>query len=71
MPPLKSLQHTKGRCLVYNAQVCGYLIDLLNESEINGDVLNDDGYLLRQMFPKNGHHSDFECDLEDLHDSIY
>jgi hypothetical protein len=45
-----------------NCPNCYYLIDLLLESDTNGDVHNDDGYLLRQMFPKNGTHDDFECD---------
>ena len=41
---------------------CDYLIDLLKEEDTNGTAHDDDGALLRQMFPKNGTNSDFECD---------
>lgn len=42
---------------------CDYLIDLLLESDTNGINHNDEGYLLRQMFPEgNRSHDDFECD---------
>jgi len=41
---------------------CDYLIDLLREKDTNGYNHNDDGALLRQMFPKHGNHEDFECD---------
>ena len=41
---------------------CGNYIDILNERDTNGYDHNDDGFLLRQMFPKNGDHEDFECD---------
>ena len=41
---------------------CANYIDLLDESDTNGDVHNDDGALLRQMFPKHGNHDDFECE---------
>lgn len=41
---------------------CGFLIDLLREDDTNGDCHNDDGYLFRQMFPRQGSHDDFECE---------
>ena len=41
---------------------CGYYIDLLKSKDTDGHDHNDDGYLLRQMFPNNGSHTDFECD---------
>ena len=33
---------------------CDYMIDLLNEEETNGECLDDDGMLLRQVWPTNG-----------------
>ena len=41
---------------------CGSYIDLLDESDTDGVLHNEDGNLLRQMFPSNRSHSDFECD---------
>jgi len=41
---------------------CGNYIDLLDEKDTDGVAHNDDGYLLRQMFPRNGDNSDFECE---------
>ncbi len=41
---------------------CGAYIDLLNEKETDGYDHNDDGHLLRQMFPSNGSNRDFECE---------
>ena len=41
---------------------CEQYIDLLDQSDTNEKDHNDDGYLLRQMFPDNGEHADFECD---------
>ena len=41
---------------------CDYLIDLLSEEDTNGCFHNDDGQLLRQMFPNHGSHEDFECE---------
>jgi len=41
---------------------CNYMIDLLNERETNGVMHNDDGELLRQVWPRNGSHDDFECE---------
>lgn len=41
---------------------CGYLIDLLSEKDTDGTPHDDDGYLLRQMFPAHGSHDDFECE---------
>lgn len=40
---------------------CEYYIDLLKEEDTDGTMHNDDGALLRQMFPKYGSHGDFEC----------
>jgi hypothetical protein len=41
---------------------CGNYIDLLDENDTD-DVLHDDeGDLLKQMFPTHGSHDDFECD---------
>jgi hypothetical protein len=45
-----------------NCPNCDYLIDLLNEGDTNGFTHDDEGYLLDQMFPKNGSHDDFECE---------
>lgn len=45
-----------------NCPSCDYMIDLLNEKETNDEYLNDDGALLRQVWPKNGSHDDFECE---------
>ena len=41
---------------------CVNFIDLLEERDTNGVAHNDDGYLLRQMFPNNGSHDDFKCE---------
>ena len=41
---------------------CEDYIDLLAEKDTDGTDHNDDSYLLRQMFPNNGDHIDFECD---------
>jgi ssDNA-binding Zn-finger/Zn-ribbon topoisomerase 1 len=41
---------------------CDYMIDLLNAKETNDHDHNDDSDLLKQMFPSDGDHSDFECD---------
>jgi len=41
---------------------CGNYIDLLNSSDTDEHDHNDDGYLLRQMFPRNGDNADFECE---------
>ena len=41
---------------------CGNYINLLNEKDTDGRDHNDDGALLRQMFPVDGDNSDFECD---------
>ena len=41
---------------------CNFLIDLLLEEDTNGYWHNDDGYLLRHMFPSDGDHEDFECE---------
>lgn len=41
---------------------CGYFIDLLKEKDTDGTMHDNDSYLLKQMFPSNGDHSDFECE---------
>ena len=41
---------------------CGASIDLLDESETNGTYHDEEGGLLRQMFPDGGDHETFECD---------
>jgi hypothetical protein len=41
---------------------CGFYIDLLKEADTDGTMHDDDSYLLRQMFPNNGSHEDFECE---------
>lgn len=41
---------------------CDNFIDLLDENDTDGYYHNDDGDLLKQMFPKHGDHEDFECD---------
>ena len=41
---------------------CDYLIDLLREDDTSGTMHNDDGELLRQVWPRNGSHDDFECE---------
>lgn len=33
---------------------CDNYIDLLDENQTDGVAHNDDGYLLRQMFPRSG-----------------
>ena len=48
--------------MLVNCPHCDYLIDLLNEGDTNRYCHNDDGYLIRQMFPKNSTHEDFECE---------
>jgi len=40
---------------------CGNYIDLLNERDTDHHDHDDCGRLLRQMFPRNGSHDDFEC----------
>ena len=40
---------------------CKNYINLLREDDTDGTNHDDDGYLLRQMFPKIGSHDDFEC----------
>ena len=42
---------------------CGYIIDLLREEDTDGYPHDDDGFLLRQMFPAGEiSHEDFKCD---------
>jgi len=41
---------------------CDFLIDLLREKDTDSYDHNDEGYLLRQMFPSNGDHTDFICE---------
>ena len=41
---------------------CEDLIDLLREEDTDGHDHNDDGYLLKQMFPEHKSHDDFECE---------
>jgi len=41
---------------------CGNYINLLEERDTDGTQHDDDGYLLRQMFPSEGSHDDFECE---------
>lgn len=40
---------------------CGNFIDLMDQRDTNGVDHNDDGALLRQMFPRHGDNEDFEC----------
>ncbi|NOQ30198.1 MAG: hypothetical protein GQ570_03650 [Helicobacteraceae bacterium] len=40
---------------------CEHMIDLLSERDTDEYDHNEEGYLLRQMFPSNGSHDDFEC----------
>lgn len=40
---------------------CGNLIDLLNERDTDGTMHDDDGQLLRQVFPYSENPDDFEC----------
>ena len=40
---------------------CGWLIDLLEENDTDGTAHNDEGALLRQIFPDKGSHKDFHC----------
>jgi len=44
---------------------CGWLIDLLDESDTNGCYQNEEGSLLEQACPSEGHwsieHKKFEC----------
>lgn len=41
---------------------CENYINLLDEKDTDGYAHDDDSFLLRQMFPGRGDHSDFECD---------
>jgi len=41
---------------------CQFYINLLEERDTNGTMHDDDSFLLRQMFPSNGSHDDFECE---------
>ena len=41
---------------------CGDYINLLRPEDTNGYYHDDDGHLLRQMFPKHGSNDDFECE---------
>lgn len=41
---------------------CGRYLNLLNEIDTDGTMHDDDGSLLRQVFPNHGTHDDFECD---------
>ena len=41
---------------------CENYINLLDEKDTDGHGHDDDSALLRQMFPANGDHSDFECE---------
>jgi len=41
---------------------CGNYINLLEQRDTDSHDHNEEGYLLRQMFPKNGDNDDFECD---------
>ena len=41
---------------------CGNYIDLLDERDTDGTMHDDESLLLRQMFPSNGDHEDFECE---------
>ena len=41
---------------------CGDYINLLRDRDTDGTDHNEDGYLLRQMFPRNGSNDDFECE---------
>ena len=40
---------------------CGNNIDIMDSRDTNGVDHNDDGNLLRQMFPSNGDNEDFVC----------
>ncbi len=41
---------------------CGYYINLLEERDTDGTMHDDDGLLMRQIFPSEGSHDDFECE---------
>ena len=41
---------------------CGNYINLLNQHDTDNYDHNDEGQLLRQMFPTHGSHTDFECE---------
>ena len=41
---------------------CENYINLLDDRDTDGTDHNDDGALLRQMFPTHGSHDDFECE---------
>ena len=40
---------------------CNHTLNLLDERDTDGVAHDDDGFLLRQMFPSDGSHEDFEC----------
>lgn len=48
-------------CVECPNEDCANWINLLDENDTNGTDHNDDGFLLRQMFPNNGSHEDFKC----------
>ena len=50
-PPHRGFLHTDD-----------FRIDLLGEKDTDGTAHNDEGALLRQMFPSQGSHEDFECE---------
>ena len=62
MEELKTVSARLDVEIFANCPKCDYMIDLLNEEETNGECLNDDGELLRQVWPRNGSHDDFECE---------
>jgi len=41
---------------------CEFYINLLDSKDTNNIDHNEEGYLLRQMFPGDGDHVDFECE---------
>jgi len=59
---MKTVEARLGIQMFLDCPECGYLIDLLQEEDTDGTSHNDDGNLLRQMFPDYGTNADFECD---------
>ena len=41
---------------------CDAYINLLDAEDTDNHPHNEDGFLMRQMFPRNGSNEDFECD---------
>lgn len=62
MSDIKTVHAWLAMHIYVDCPECDYLIDLLREDDTNGVLHDDEGALMRQVFPVNGSHEDFECD---------